>query len=129
MKKSAAILALVLLGVAASALSLGANSCGSKSDTGEIATISSLEVKSYYALEVDLKPTSAAQANHTYTVRLYTVNAPNAWREGTIRWTQPDLNVQRANPVDFNLDEQEYAAYCHASESELRKVFTVKLFE
>lgn len=133
-KKSATILALVLLGLVASTVSLSAVSCGSNSgtgnsDTGQIATIYSLTPKYGDQLEVYLKPTSAVKANHQYTVRLSTVNAPNAWKEGTISWTQPDLNVQRANPVYFGLDPYEYSAYSQASQSELLKVFTVKLIE
>lgn len=125
MKNALVIISLI---VVASTLSLGAVSCGSNSDTGQIATISSIEVDQY-DIQIDLKPTSAVQANHQYTIQVYEANYSGVRYECKKSWSQADLNVQATETVIFDDDYEEYTAYMGASQSALLKVFTVKVLE
>jgi hypothetical protein len=107
----------------------GSFSGGTSSDSGEIATLQSMTTHmEYRAVTVELKPTSLAQANQSYTVELYEKGRLRG--SNTVSWNQPELNVRETAWVDFKvLSVEEKNAYSSASESELRKMFSIRVHQ
>jgi len=107
----------------------GAFSSGTSSNPGQVATLESMSANvEYRAITVELKPTSLAQANRYYTVELYEKGTLRASK--TVSWSQPELNVKETAWVGFKvLSLEEEDAYSLASQSELRRIFSIRVHE
>lgn len=122
-----ATLLFVLLSVSCSISGSSGNGGQDSVSDNTIATVESIYVTSlstqyYYAIWVELKPTSEASAGVTYTVDLYEYGEYRA--SDTIQWSQPQINVQTTLQAEFPATRAEHDAYFMES---ISHIFSVKV--
>ena len=129
MKNRLALLSLVVLVMIASMLSLGADTCSQGSDSGKIGILRLIRTSSTgeTRLELLIRPTGSAQANHVYQVDLYEKRSFKA--SSTVSWNQPNIDVKQAVPVYFALSQEEWQEYHLVPDKKLRKTFSIKVHE